>query len=251
LVRREALGKGVGALFSDQAEPETEVISKKSEVDPPETPVITNESEVISKKLEVNPPETPVITNESEVISKKSEVNPPETPVITNESEVISKKSEVTPPELLVITNEEVISKKLEVTPPELLVITNESEVISKKSEVNPPESEVITSAEKNKNQKQRPGSKGPKRKQRSPATKTKQNIEAIDPDILEQAVTEGLESPRLSTWSPPVMSALRYLQLTTGRFSMSREVSETLEAAFREKYPALFERIEKEIGER
>jgi len=43
-------------------------------------------------------------------------------------------------------------------------------------------------------------------------------------------------------------MSALRYLQLTTARFSMSREVSETLEAAFKEKYPDLFGRIEKEI---
>ena len=182
MARREALGKGVGALFSDQAEPETEVISKKSEV---------------------NPPEPPVTTNESEVISKKSEVSAPEPPVITNESEVISKKSEIT------------------------------------------------TSAEKNKNQKQRPGSRAYKRKQRSPATKTKQKIEAVDQEILEQAITEGLESPRLSTWSPLVMSTLRYLQLTTGRFSMSREVSETLEAAFREKYPELFERIEKEIGER
>jgi hypothetical protein len=171
LARREALGKGVGALFSQETE--------------------------------VKPPEPSVITTESEVISKKSEVNPPEPSVTTNESEVISKKSE------------------------------------------------VITSAEKNKNLKQRPGSRGPKRKQRSPATKTKQKIEAIDQEILEQAITEGLESPRLSTWSPLVMSTLRYLQLTTGRFSMSREVSETLEAAFREKYPKLFERIEKEIGER
>ncbi len=184
MARREALGKGIGALFSQE-----------TEVNPPEPPVTTNESEVISKKLEVNPPEPSVTTNESEVISKKSEE--------THEPSVI----------------------------------TNESE--------------VITSAEKNKNQKQRPGGRGPKRKQRSPAPKTKQKTEAVDQEILEQAITEGLESPRLSTWSPLVMSALRYLQLTTGRFSMSREVSETLEAAFREKYPELFERIEKEIGER
>jgi hypothetical protein len=193
-------------------------------VNPPELPIITNESEVISKKSDVKPPESPIITNESEVISKKSEANPPETPVITNESEVISKKSEANPPE----------------SP----IITNESEVISKKSD-------VTASAEKNKNQKQRPGSRAYKRKQRSPATKTKQKIEIVDQEILEQAINEGLESPRLSTWSPLVMSTLRYLQLTTGRFSMSREVSETLEAAFREKYPELFERIEKEIRER
>ena len=160
----------MGALFSDQAEPETEVISKKSETNPPEPPVITNESEVISKKSEVNLPEPSVITNESEVISKKSE---------------------------------------------------------------------VITSAEKNKNLKQRPRSRGPKRKQRSPATKTKQKIDAIDQEILEQAITEGLESPRLSTWSPLVMSTLRYLQLTTGRFSMSREVSETSKLPLEKNTPS------------
>jgi hypothetical protein len=217
LARREALGKGIGALFSDQVEPETEIKT-------PEQSVITNESEVVSKESEVKPPESSVITNELEVVSKESEVKPPESSVITNELEVVSKGSEV--------------------KPPEQSVITNESEVISKKSE-------VTTSAEKNRDQKQRSGNRGHKRKQRSPAMNTKQMIETIDQEILEQAITEGLESPRVSTWSPLVMSTLRYLQLTTARFSMSREVSETLEAAFREKYPELFERIEKKIEER
>ena len=96
----------------------------------------------------------------------------------------------------------------------------------------------------------------GPKSRQRA---KGKQMIEAVghprvksvNQEILEQAIAEGLESPRISTWSPLVMSTLRYLQLTTVRFSMSREVSETLEAAFRAKYPELYERIEKELEER
>ena len=74
------------------------------------------------------------------------------------------------------------------------------------------------------------------------------QPAEQINEQILEQAIAEALKSPRISTWSPQVMSALRYLQLTTPRFSMSKEVSETLEAAFKDKYPDLFERIEKEI---
>jgi len=205
LARREALGKGIGALFSNQ----------ETDTETPGSSVITNESEVVSKKPEV-------ITNESEVISKKPEV-------ITNESEVVSKKPEV-------ITNEsEVVSKKPE-------VITNESEVVSKKPE-------VITPSEKEKERK-KSGVRGLKNRQRSPVIKNKQMIETVDQEILEQAIAEGLQSPRISTWSTLVMSTLRYLQLTTARFSMSKEVSETLEAAFKEKYPELFERIEKEIEE-
>ena len=75
--------------------------------------------------------------------------------------------------------------------------------------------------------------------------------LEPVNQEILEQAINEAQDSPRISTWSPLVMSALRYLQLTTTRFSMSREVSETLEAAFKEKYPELLERIERELEEK
>jgi len=179
LARREALGKGIGALFSQDTEIKT--------------------------------PESSVITNESEVISKKSEVGTPEPSVITNESEVISK------------------------------------------------ELGAITLGDKKRYQKQRSGSRGSKNRQRSPAMKTMQmsqamgspRLEPVNQEILEQAINEAQDSPRISTWSPLVMSALRYLQLTTTRFSMSREVSETLEAAFKEKYPELLERIERELEEK
>ena len=180
MVRREALGKGIGALFSEQEEetaPESEVITKKSEV-------ITKKSEVIIKE--------PGLTTESEVDINKSEVT-------TNELEVNSKK---------------------------LGVITQD----------------------KREREKKIPEIKGLKSRRHSPAIKINKTAESVNQEILEQAISEALKSPRISTWSPLVMSALRYLQLTTARFSMSKEVSETLEAAFREKYPDLFERIEKEI---
>lgn len=173
MVRREALGKGIGALFSEQEE-ETA----------PESEVITKKSEVIIKE--------PGLTTESEVDINKSEVT-------TNELDVNSKK---------------------------LGVITQaKSESVENISEI-----------------------KGLKSRRHSPAIKINKTTESVDQEILEQAISEALKSPRISTWSPLVMSALRYLQLTTARFSMSKEVSETLEAAFREKYPDLFERIEKEI---
>ena len=173
MVRREALGKGIGALFSEQEE-ETA----------PESEVITNKSEVIIKE--------PGLTTESEVDIKKSEV-------INNELGVGSK---------------------------ELGIITQD----------------------KRESLEKRPEIKGLKSRRHSPAIRINKTAESVNQEILEQAISEALKSPRISTWSPLVMSALRYLQLTTVRFSMSKEVSETLEAAFREKYPDLFERIEKGI---
>jgi len=173
LVRREALGKGIGALFSEQEDEAA-----------PESEVITKESEVIIKELG--------LTIEPEVNTKGSGV-------ITTELGVDSKKSG------------------------------------------------VITQI-KRENLEMIPEIRGLKSRRHSPAIRMSKTAESVNQEILEQAISEALKSPRISTWSPLVMSALRYLQLTTVRFSMSKEVSETLEAAFREKYPDLFERIEKEI---
>lgn len=166
MVRREALGKGIGALFSEQEE-ETA----------PGSEVITTESGVVIKE--------PGLTTEPEVDIKKSEV-------VTNELGVVTQ---------------------------------DKRESLEKGPEI-----------------------KGLKSRRHSPAIRINKTAESVDQEILEQAISEALKSPRISTWSPLVMSALRYLQLTTVRFSMSKEVSETLEAAFREKYPDLFEKIEKEI---
>ena len=199
MVRREALGKGIGALFSEPEEKEGE--AEKA----PELEVITKELGVIS--------EEPSLTSEAEVDSNKSEVTTPESEVISDESRVVSKDKEV---------------------------ITEKSELDSKKLG-------VITSDRREGEEKASEG-RLVKGRQRSPAVRIGQTAGQVDEEILEQAISEALKSPRISTWSPLVMSALRYLQLTTARFSMSREVSETLEAAFRQKYPDLFERIEKEI---
>jgi hypothetical protein len=196
LEHRKALGKGVGALFSDE-------MSQESEVKTPEFEVITKESG-LGKKAK------------SEVKSNELKVGTQETLVITDGSELSNK----------------------------------ESDVITSKSEVNTNESKVIS--------KTKPANKrGSKSRQKPQRPKTEQaaaighpRVKSINQEILEQAIAEGLQSPRISTWSPLVMAALRYMQLTTVRFSMSKEVSETLENAFREKYPELCEKIGKEIAE-
>ena len=211
MVRREALGKGVGALFSEPEEGEGEKA--------PESGVITQESGVISKE--------PSLTSEAEVDSNKSEVITPESEVHSDKSAVVTDESGVVSDESGVISKDKgVITGKLELDSKESRVVTPESELDSKKSE-------VITTDRREGEEKIAEG-RGPKSRQRSPAVRIGQPAEQINEEILEQAISEALKSPRISTWSPLVMSALRYLQLTTARFSMSREVSETLEAAFR-----------------
>lgn len=193
---RKALGKGVGALFSDE-------MSQESEVKTPESEVITKESELKKKaKSGVNSNESKVGTQETLVITEESELGNKESDVITSESEVN----------------------------------TNESKVISKTKPAN------------KRGSKSRLKSQRPKTEQAAAIGRPR--VKSINQEILEQAIAEGLQSPRISTWSPLVMAALRYMQLTTVRFSMSKEVSETLENAFREKYPELCEKIGKEIAE-
>lgn len=227
MVRREALGKGIGALFSQPEEEEGE--GEKAS----ESGVITQESGVVSKD--------PSLTSEAEVDSNKSRVITPELEVHSDKSAVITEESEVISDESGVISKDKgVITGKLELDSEMSKVITPESELSSKSSG-------VITS-DRREGEEKISESRAVKVRQRSPSVRIGQTAGQVDEEILEQAISEALKSPRISTWSPLVMSALRYLQLTTARFSMSREVSETLEAAFREKYPDLFERIEKEI---
>jgi hypothetical protein len=227
LARREALGKGIGALFSEPEEKGGE--GEKA----PVSGVITQESGVVSKE--------PSLTSESEVDSKESRV-------ITSESEVHSNKSAVVTDESGVVSDESVvISKGKGVIAGQLELDNKESRVVTPESEVGSKELGVVTS-DRREGKEKILEARVAKGRQRSPTLKIGQSSGQVDEEVLEQAISEALKSPRISTWSPLVMSALRYLQLTTARFSMSREVSETLEAAFREKYPNLFERIEKEI---
>jgi len=225
LARREALGKGVGALFSQQDEKEREKA--------PESEVITQELGVVSKEPSLTS-EAEVDSNKSRVITPESEVHSDKSAVVTDESGVISDESGV------VSKDKGVITGKLELDSQESRVITPESEIDSKKS--------GVMTSDRGEREEKISEARVVKGRQRSPSVRIGQTAGQVDEEILEQAISEALKSPRISTWSPLVMSTLRYLQLTTARFSMSREVSETLEAAFREKYPDLFERIEKEI---
>jgi hypothetical protein len=113
-----------------------------------------------------------------------------------------------------------VISQNSGVTKPESELLTRESGVRSKESEVHITESVVgITES-------------------------------GVNMNILAQAIKQGTENPRISSWNPLVMAVLRYRNLTTPAYSMSKEISELLEIAVRERYPKLSEQVEKALSD-
>ena len=80
---------------------------------------------------------------------------------------------------------------------------------------------------------------------------KHESGIMNIDSQALNAAIAQGCKDPRISTYSPFVMSVLRYLRKTTPEFSMSEMASDLLENAIREKYPELSEQVEKALSEK
>ena len=72
-----------------------------------------------------------------------------------------------------------------------------------------------------------------------------------VNVSVLAQAIKQGTENPRISSWHPLVMAVLRYRNLTTPAYSMSKEISELLEIAVRERYPELSEQVEKALSEK
>jgi hypothetical protein len=72
-----------------------------------------------------------------------------------------------------------------------------------------------------------------------------------INVNILGQAIKQGTENPRISSWNPLVMAVLRYRNLTIPAYSMSKEISELLEIAVRGRYPELSEQVEKALAKK
>jgi len=157
-------------------------------------------------------------SKESEVISQEPGGEAQDSKVITKKSRVSSKKSRVSS------KKSRVSSKKSKVKSQKPSAMSNDSAVITHPSGVITNESIVISK---------------------------KSKVSNVDSEVLTEAVSEAQENPRISLWSPLVMSILRYKQLTTYRFSMSREASTVLEEAFREKYPELSKQAETALAKR
>lgn len=72
-----------------------------------------------------------------------------------------------------------------------------------------------------------------------------------VNMSVLNQAIKQGSENPRISSWNPLVMAVLRYRNLTIPAYSMSKEISELLEIAVKERYPELSEQVKKALAKK
>ena len=72
-----------------------------------------------------------------------------------------------------------------------------------------------------------------------------------IESTILDQALAEAKDSPKITVFSPKVAAVLRYKQLTTIRYSFSTEARERLEQAVKDAYPELYEAVEKALAKK
>lgn len=66
--------------------------------------------------------------------------------------------------------------------------------------------------------------------------------------DAIAKAISDAKRSPRISTWSPLAVGALKSLWMTQPQFSMSDEIRTLIEEGLAKKYPELVERVKKEL---
>jgi len=74
---------------------------------------------------------------------------------------------------------------------------------------------------------------------------------ETLNLKALGEAI-EGANSNRqtVAVWSPTISATMWYLKKTTPEFSISDEARTILEEGLEKKYPELFQRIKREMGQ-
>ena len=85
-----------------------------------------------------------------------------------------------------------------------------------------------------------------------SPATEphTSAVAHGLDSKALDQAVSEAIKYPKITVWSTTIAAVMRYNQITTTRYSMSREAKAKLKQVLQDEYPELWEEIKKRLPE-
>jgi hypothetical protein len=71
-----------------------------------------------------------------------------------------------------------------------------------------------------------------------------------IDSKALDQAVSEAIKYPKITIWSTTIAAVMRYNQITTIRYSMSKEAKAKLRQVLKDEYPELWEEIKKRLPE-
>ncbi|MCG2827908.1 hypothetical protein [Methanothermobacter sp. K4] len=69
-----------------------------------------------------------------------------------------------------------------------------------------------------------------------------KETSDSVTGDVqVEAVIREVKRNPRITLWSARSAAVLRYLKKTQPEFSISREASDLIERAVKEKYPEIW----------
>ena len=71
----------------------------------------------------------------------------------------------------------------------------------------------------------------------------------AVNADVFSSVVSDAIDNPRLTFWSPKAAAVLRYLKKTIPEFSISSEIAKLVEEAVRNRYPDLWSEAEKVVS--
>ena len=69
-----------------------------------------------------------------------------------------------------------------------------------------------------------------------------------IGPDLLKQAIDEGMKYPKVTIYSPIIAAFMRYREITKPRFKLSPEAEMRLEKVLRKEDPRLWKAVEENI---
>jgi hypothetical protein len=72
--------------------------------------------------------------------------------------------------------------------------------------------------------------------------------VKGIDYAVLEEAIEEANNKPKLGVYSPLAAAVLRYKAIKTPRYSMGSELRCIIEQALKETYPELYEEIQERM---
>jgi len=211
--------------------------TSKAEGEPRESGVMTPES-VEESQSKGDQQQVPSILNQ------ESRVTTQESGSIVSEEKGENPESAVKLPESRVMTHESRVESQ------DTSVAHQEPGILSQEPRVMTPESGIDSSKEKGVRQESRVGL--------PESGVANQESGVVTDDIIDQAVTQALKSPKISLYSPLLLAVLESQQLmllnrreaTLLQYRKSTKARELVENALKEAYPELCEKILRRINE-
>jgi len=211
--------------------------TSKAEGEPRESGVMTPES-VEESQSKGDQQQVPSILNqESRVTTQESGSN-------------VSKEKGENPESVVRLPESRVVTQESRVESQDTSVAHQDPSTLSQESRVRTTESGIDLSKEKDARQDPRVGL--------SESSVVNQESGVVTDDIIGQAVTQALKSPKISLYSPLLLAVLESQQLmllnrreaTLLQYRKSTKARELVENALKEAYPELCEKILRRINE-